>query len=363
MLAIDLSYEELDGYIQQICTGTKIVHVDNQKGKGVPLLFSYPTPLTTRTADLVYTQSMEKAKDSGLPSLQEMEDILRARGIFTQEDEDKIDKLNSRIKGQEAILSKTVKVPARRNRIYENIQNFENEIQEITLKKEASLSLSRERKASETKFLYLTSVGVLDPYSEDKFWENQERFDAEADFIFRKRVFLEYIVFAHGLRSNVIRYIARSNLWRIRYVTALKTSDTLFGSSIKDYNVDQLTLLYWSHFYQSVYEMMSTDRPPDTIIEDDQALDAYMKDWQAERNREATASRSQQNNKYGNNTAWDHGETLVMKSNPIHSDVEYSDTMTEMSSSGKAPQVDAAPMGRESRKTALTKAREDTKTN
>jgi hypothetical protein len=362
-MSIELSYEELDGYVQQVCTGKKLTYISNKLDEPVPLLFKYPTPEDNYLAKIIHDRALAEAESAGLPSLKEMEKIVRERGIYTEADEEQIAKLRSRIEGQQAILKKTVRVPARRDRVYENIRKLEEEVSKISLKKEPNLAMTCERKAAESKFLFLTSRGVCDPFTGERYWKSNEEFENESDFLFRKRIFLEYIVFAHGLKQEVIRYVARSNLWRIRYVTALKTGDNLFGCPIRDYNTDQLTLLYWSHFYQSVYEMLSDDRPPDTIIEDDQALDAYMNDWQAERNRDATAARSKKNNKYGQNSAWDHGETLVMKSNPVHSDVEYSETLAEKSVHGRASQVDAAPMGREAKKTGLTKAREDAKTN
>lgn len=360
---MQLSYEELDGYVQQVCTGRKLTYISNKLDQPVPLLFRHPDPATLRLAQIVYDQALAEAKNNGMPTLEEMEKLIRDRGIYTDADDEKVEKLKSRIAGQRSILSKTVKVPARRGRIYDNIDNLEAEVQKITIKKEPTLAMTQERKASESKFLFLTSKGVLNPFSQEKHWPTDKDFEGEQDFLFRKRVFLEYIIFVHGLTQPTVRYIARSNLWRIRYVTALKTGDTLFGTPISEYNTDQLTLLYWSHFYQSIYEMLSDDRPPDVIIEDDQALDAYMNDWQAERNRDATASRAQKNNKYGQNSAWDHGETLVMRSNPVHADVEYSETLAEKSVHGKSSQVDAAPTGRESRKTKLTKARRDAKSN
>ncbi len=135
-------------------------------------------------------------------------------------------------------------------------------------------------------------------------------------------------------------------MWRIRYVTATKTGDSLFGVPISEYSVDQLTLLYWSHFYQSIYEMMPDERPADTIIEDDQALDAYMKDWHSDRNRDAAASKAKKNKHYGQNSAWDHEETLVMRSNPMHEDIEYTETAAGKALYADSSSVDAAPIGR-----------------
>ena len=109
-------------------------------------------------------------------------------------------------------------------------------------------------------------------------------------------------------------------------------------------------LMYWSHYYQSINEMLPDDRPSDEIVEDDQALDAYMKDWQADKNREQSASKAKKNNRYGDKSAWDHGETLVMRSNPMHKDIEYSDTLAEKAIHSGSSSVDAAPTGRTNKK-------------
>jgi hypothetical protein len=361
-MAFDLAYEELDAYIQQICTGQKIVQLTNKDGEEVPVLFKYPSGTAIDIADIVYKQALKDAEKEDLPSSEEMEKMLRDRGIFTEKDEEEIEKIKSKIKGQEAVLAKTVRVPARRNRLIDNIQNFKDEISKILAKRDTHMSMTRERKAFESKYLYLLRLNSYSLEGE-LLWPTKDSFESEEDFFFRKKALVEYIIFSHGLSTEIIRFIARSNLWRIRYVTAVKTSDSLFGCPIKDYNVDQMTLLYWSHFYQSVYDMLSSDRPPDSVIEDDQALDAYMKDWHAEQNRESSAARSSSNKKYGQASAWDHAETLVMRSNPVHQDVEYSETLAEKGASKGGSSVDAAPMGREARKTGLDKAIQKSRRN
>lgn len=341
-----LSYEELDSYIRQICSSEKIVYVSNFKEEQVPLLFRYPTPKDIMFAEFEHKKALAEAKELGLPTMVEMKETIRTRKIFTEEDEVKIAKLKSRIVGQQAILAKTARVPARRSRLKEVIEKLTSQVAEIQYKRESSLELTQERKALEGKFLYTTQKGVFSPETDQRFWKTKEEFNAEPDFLFRKRVFVEYVVFSHGIKQEHIRYIARSNLWRIRYVTATKTSEPLFGVPIADYSVDQLTLLYWSHFYQSIYEMMSDERPADTIIEDDQALDAYMKDWHSDRNRDAAASKSKKNKQYGQSSAWDHQETLVMRSNPMYEDIEYSGTLADKALHQDNSSFDAAPLGR-----------------
>jgi len=348
-VAFELPFEELDGYIEQICTGRKLVFVEDGVGNERALVFRYPIKHDQLVADLIYRQALKEAEEMEIPSIEEVELLIRERGIFTEEDEGKIEKLKSRMEGQKAVLAKTTRVRARIDRLTKVIADIQEEINLILLKREAQLENTRERKASEYKHLYLTQRGVYDPYSMSLWWETKEDFEKEPDFRFRRKVFVEYIVFSYGLRQEVIRFVARSNVWRIRYVTATNTSESLFGVPIKDYSVDQLMLLYWSHYYQSINEMLPDDKPSDEIIEDDQALDAYMRDWQAERGRDTAASRAKKGKRYGDKSAWDHGETLVMKSNPMHQDIDYSETLAEKSVQ-KGAALDAAPIGRGKKK-------------
>jgi hypothetical protein len=336
----------LDGFIQQICTGRKLVYIENSEEEEIPLLFTHPSPADYRVAGHLYSKAFKEAEDLGLPSVDEMEETIRRRGIYTEEDTAAIEKLRSKLAGQKVVLAKTTKVPARRDRIKDIIAGIEKQIEDIELKREISLEFTKERKAAEEKFLYLSWCGTLDLFTEERFWKTWEDFQKEPDYFFRKKVFLDYIVFVHGISQDIIRYVARSNLWRTRYITAIKTGDPLFGRPIRDYTADQLMVLYWSHYYQSIFEMLPEDRPSDSIVEDDAALDAYMKDWQADRNREAAASKAKKGKSYGDKTAWDHDETLVMKSNPIHEDIEYSEPFAKKEKHKSDTEVDAAPVGR-----------------
>ena len=71
--------------------------------------------------------------------------------------------------------------------------------------------------------------------------------------------------------------------------------------------------------------MMPKDRPPDLIIEDDDALDAYMKSYYEERNREDATERSKYQNQQNRGTlsAFDREEVIVTRSNELYEDIEY----------------------------------------
>jgi hypothetical protein len=342
---LDLSYEELDKLIFEICSGRKVVPVKDSTEQEKLLLFKHLSPREQELAEIVHSNSLKEAVAMELPSIEEMSLLITKRGLFTAADEAALDSLEKKLAGQRVLLAKTTRVPANRERINKVIQTLEEEISKVKFKKDKLFEFTRERKAVEQKLLYATWCGVYDPFTDKRYWDTYEEFVTAGDPVFRRNALVEYTIFSHGINHKVMRYIARSNLWRICYSTALKTGESLFGRPISEYTVDQKMVCYWSHYYQSIYEMLSSERPPDTIIEDDEALDAYMKDWFAEKNRDETASRSK-TSKYGTKTAWDYQETLVMKSNEIYDDVEYSKTLKEKGSGSKGSAVDAAPMGR-----------------
>lgn len=338
-----LSYEDLDRLINEISLGEKLAYAKLSSGEEQLVVLRHPTPWDTVIAERVQKQALQEAAELGLPTMAEMETTLRVKGIYTEADDAQIEVLQAKLSTQRAVLAKTTRVPARRDRLEGIIADIEGQINAIRLKKEQRMAFTRERKAAESRFLYLTWRGVRRVETGDLYWATFKEFEDEHDFAFRHHLFLEYVVFCHGLDQRTLRFISRSNLWRVRYVTALKTSDSLFGRPISQYTTDQLMLLYWSHYYQSIYDMLSSDRPPESIIEDDEALDAYMKGWHEERGRDAVAARAK-NSSRGKVSAWDYNETLVMRSNEMYEDIEYSPTLAASAKAAGKASVDAAPL-------------------
>ena len=320
---MDISYNRLEVLINEISLGGKIVPIKKASGEEVFLLLTHCVGVDKLFADLEYKKAYDLAVSQGFMTVEETLKLLRGRGFLLDEDDAKIKVIESKIAGQEAILEKMSRVPTNRDRVKENIETFKNELLQILCKKESYLEYSAERKAQENKYLYLSWRSAKDPYTRDLFWPTKEKFDGEMDLVFRKNVFSEYLKMSSGMDISTLRHIARSNLWRIRYLTSLKTGVSLYGIELPDYTVDQLALAYWSHFYQSVYDMPSSDSPHESVIEDDAALDAFMKAYMDERSRDNVSAKEQKKN-HGVKSAWDHGETIVTKSNPMFKDVKYS---------------------------------------
>jgi len=315
-MSIELDDDSVESYILCISTGVLYRIIDEEF-----IFFKYPDNKLRMKADLFYDKEYEKAIFDGLLDRNSMEKLIEKRNLFTEEDQKKLDRLNSKLEAQKVLLGKTTRVKANQDRIKGVIEGLENEIREITYKKSSKLMMSAEVKANEERTLYLCWASTFDDY-ENLYWKNYEDFKNTNNVVFRDKIIYEFVKFYSGVPLKTMRFIARHNLWRIRYVNSQKTGEPLFGVSSSNYTTDMLNLVYWSNFYDNIYQMMPEDKPSDSVIEDDDALDAYMKSYYEERNKEDAARRSNKKTP-GKLSAFNKEEVIVTASNELWKDIDY----------------------------------------
>lgn len=311
-----LSYEEIEEYLCKIFLGKEFVLIDD-----VLYTLVFPSNEVKVRANLIYKRAYENALGDGMLSSKDLEEVIERRQLISAEEINRLKKLQSQLEAQEILLGKTTRVKANQERIKTAIRRLKHEISEIQFKKQSKMMLSADTKAEEEKSFYICSRCV---YKEDGtlFWKTYEDALKENRLELRDKLLMSFLRFSSGCPSSIIRELARSSLWRIRYINSMKASDPLFGVPTSEYTTDQLSLAYWSNFYQNIYEMMPEDRPSDLVIEDDDALDAYMKSYYEERNREEAARKSKSKNS-GKLSAFDAEEVIVTRSHELYQDIEY----------------------------------------
>lgn len=314
---MNLTFEEIERYLEQISTTSKIIDIDDRV-----LLFRQPSFDDKMKARRIYELEYKKSIDEGLLSVDAMKELMEERHLITEQEQKELSSLKSNLEAQKVLLAKTFRVRARQDRIKEIIHNLEKKIREIEYKEKSKFSMTAETRAEESKILYLCWVNCYNFSTDKLYWNLYDEFLNESDYLFRQKATSEFILFYSGIPTSCIRAIARSNLWRIRYVTSLKASEALFGKPTSEYSSDMLNLVYWSHYYQNIYEMLPEDQPSEDIIEDDEALDAYMKDYYEERMRNAGA-RKDKKKRPGKLSAFDREEVIVTKSNELYDDIKF----------------------------------------
>lgn len=311
-----LTNDQVEQYLIGISTGEKLDYIDDKM-----FIFKFPSNRVKQRAELVYKKEYEEAIADGLLNNQDLQKLLIERNIFTPEDEKKLERLNSKLDAQIMLLAKTTVVKANQERIKKVIDGIRTEIHQLEYKRTSKLAMSADVKANEERSLYICWACTFNENG-NLFWERYEDFKRTKAISYRDKILTSFLDLYFGLPTRTVRFIARSNLWRIRYVNSQKISDPLFGVPSIEYTTDMLSLAYWSNYYDNIYQMMPEDKPSDLVIEDDEALDAYMKSFYEERTRE-DASRRSKTKSPGKLSAFNQEEVIVTASNELWQDIDY----------------------------------------
>jgi hypothetical protein len=322
-MAVDWSLEQLQQAIDEIVSGERIVEVTSKSGESTYVVFRYPPRADSRMADIKMKQKIQAAIKDKHMTEEQMLQIIHERKIWTEADDeivqdfkDKIIKWREKLKNPDL----TEKMLAT---VQEAITGFEEKIFEAEYKKEFMLSKSADRLGRQEKFEYLAWSSSYDPETGERVWNNYLTYCRLMDTKLKNHLLNEFIRYLGGRKTEEIRYIARSNLWRISYAIAQKTNTPLFPRAVVDLTPDQTNLAWWAGYYDGIYQMMPDDVPDDYTIEHDDALDAYMEDLHKERSKERQDSRKDKKNPFGTKSARHMKEQLIMRDHPDYLDLEY----------------------------------------
>ncbi|RKX64516.1 MAG: hypothetical protein DRP42_06265 [Tenericutes bacterium] len=315
-----LTYDEVDRQLMEI-TSRSVYRSFTRNGKEIHLVFEHPSIKDKLRSSFIYETKLKQAVNEGLLPIKELEVLIKERGVFSVADEADLAKLEGQLKAQKTLLSKLQNVPANIERVRKLVADLKEKIAKLTYKKYSKLHLSAESKADEYRHSYLcyTSTYTLDG---ERFWSSENAYAEEKDEAFRINITNEFINFYNGKKSNIIRFIARHTLWRIRYIHSSKTAEALFDIPTAQYTTDQVNLAYWSNFYQQVYEMMPEDRPADTVIDDDDALDEYMDEYYKKQIKRVSDQQFKKSIK-GSMSAFDSEEVIVTRAHELYESIKY----------------------------------------
>ncbi len=353
----EFSFQDVEEILEGILNNRKLVKVEDPDTTDF-IVFSYPEAEEILHSRYIRQRALLEAQKEGLPSVEDITKMLSDREVVTEGDKQQLKDLEEKVVAQRRLLQIT-KISGRRKPIEEAIERYIKEIDELQAKGDNYYYLSQERKADEESMLYLTwaASGSVDG---GKYWESFKDFENETKLFFRSEVIQAFSIFNRGLPTKTIRYISRHSLWRIRYVAALKTGGPLFTRGLEDLTPDQINLLYWSNYYQSIYEMMPDDQPEDDVIKDDEALDqhmeAYFKRRQEDRNEGKVKRRGAASGK--KLSAWDKGDELIITpAHPEYMAMAYSEKRVKSQDGASDVEVLAPNSRRARNKRARAKER------
>lgn len=294
---------------------TKIIYGTEER----VLCVIYPYGDDRLYSDFLYDSSYNKAIEDGILPREELERVIKSRGLITEKEELREEELIKLIKGQEALFTKMRFAKNKKEKVGKNVAKLKLELSELRRKFNSFYTLTAESTATEVKLNYLCWAASYNMPGGSRMWEKYEDFDLEENIELRSKMINAVMSVLIGFSEETLRKIARYVEWRIRYTSSIKVALPLFSRKPEDYTKDQLALVYWSNFYQNIYEMMPDDRPDDEVIESDAMLDVYMEEYYKglEQNRSISKARGRGAN------AFDSDEVIVTRFNELYDKLDY----------------------------------------
>jgi hypothetical protein len=214
-----------------------------------------------------YLKSYRESEEAGFLTQDEMLESMRDRGLWSDENDQKITGLEKdldRLK-VELFQNRNKSDVVRQIRLY--LTAGRSQLNELLNTKNQNYEHTCEGIATKNKVSKLMNISCFK--QEDDDWVKY-KFD-------NPDVPMEFIMKLYGMQvlsESSVRELARSEPWRSTWILKESNSFDLFNDRENQLTSDQRGLLIWSKMYDNVYESM--DCPSDSVVDDDDMLDGWM---------------------------------------------------------------------------------------
>lgn len=260
--------DDTNSLLNELMSSKKVV--DTSRG---PIWFEFPYADDRLYAAHLYEKSKREYEEQGIPSIEEARAEHLEYGLWTNEQEKLMQEILPKFIEQLQERLEAEKNLARKRRIKEKIAELNHQLVEITTAYNTLMANTSDFMGYRVSIAFMVWRCFRD-VSGNRIWERYEDILSEQDIDF-----VEDLITAYNLNEEVgdmstLRKIARSPEWRVRWKCSENNVSSLFGRQSKDMTIGQFMLVYWSQMYDSVYD--SLERPPQSVIEDDEALDKWL---------------------------------------------------------------------------------------
>ena len=261
--------EEIEKRIQEILYGKTIVELECNNGESNTFIIRSMTGKENAIVNYTHQKAIEDGRKARLCTQPELIRLFKKNGTWTEEDDIKIESLQTGIMRLQNMLPDYEFQKARQHSIKNRISKAQKELAQLESDKHGLFTHCLEYRAQDVKFRKVTFY-CLESIDEQPIW-TWEEFQNFTDFIFINNVMRAYIN-SFILPTEIIRELARSPQWRYRW-NSVKNGADVFGYAVSEWSDAQNSLIYWSLYYDNVFEHPNC---PMNLVNNDEALDAWM---------------------------------------------------------------------------------------
>lgn len=254
--ALNLTHPEREYFVSRIRSG---IYTINFNGKRLKVL--QPTLEQELELNEIYLQAYANAIEDGIKSEKEMTAWMIDKGLWSQEEDNKIEQIKKDIDKLKKEIFKS--------RINTNLCQT---IRAYLRAAESSISKLREKKS----FYYSNTCEAIATNEKISAFIVKNTFIDDKLYDFEWGPSMDYVLnnyFSQILAEKTIRYLARTEPWRSFWLLNASNTINLFNKNDRELSIDQRNILVWSKMYDNVYESMES--PPESVVEDDDMLDGW----------------------------------------------------------------------------------------
>tara|TARA_A100001515_G_scaffold144720_2_gene149712 strand:+ start:977 stop:2032 length:1056 start_codon:yes stop_codon:yes gene_type:complete len=255
-----MKQHEREYFTSRIRSGIYRITFDDVLLKIRPLTLEQDLELQEKTLGFY-----RKAQNDGFLTEEELLNEMRERGLWSKEDDDKIEGLQKDIDRLKVELFQNKNTKKLCSQIRTYLKAGKKQLNEVLQQKHVYSENSCEGITQLEKIKAF--MGMCCYHSKDG---KEQLYDYE-------KVPVDHIAKLYGMQllsESAIREIARNEPWRSLWVMNEAKVFNLFANNMEhQLTVDQKNLMIWSRMYDNVYESMEC--PTDDVIEDDDMLDGW----------------------------------------------------------------------------------------
>lgn len=280
-----MTFEERSRLIRRISTGKFITNI-LYKNNRYKITFSDPDSDVIAEADYIYDATLEECRDrQNIPTLEESYQLLTEQGKWTPVMENGVKQIEKDIIQLKKELQHNKHDKKYQLLINETIKNGEIKLTNLLHTKNQLWTSTADYLADKARKRYIMSniVRLEDPS------------------LLLQPSFIDTLIVCYYKDSVIsepqIRELARTDPWRLFWLTAKNTGSSLFVNPTTSMSDSQYLLVLWSRVYDFAYE--STSRPSEDVISNDVQFDEWYKAEIDKIDRENTAAQYNVQNGHG----------------------------------------------------------------
>lgn len=183
----------------EVQTGKRVFDTD----KYGLLSIRFPKVEENRLADWEYSKVFQQAVMDDIPTNREMEELIKRKKLWTEEDDKKIEDIRLDIEKQLTLLSK-METEKNMKPIEDKINALRDEIFALQQEKQKYYNNTAESKADEAKMSFLIYKCTQVADTGKRLWETYGDFKEEEDQTTVNQIVYQFLTFINGLPADFL---------------------------------------------------------------------------------------------------------------------------------------------------------------